>query len=282
MMMSSGSSRPPRCSTVSSVIRPAGSITQTARGFSSSAFTISASDCTAVAPSFASASRGLALASNTTQWCPAFIRRREMLPPMRPSPITPICICFTPYRKTRYSSAASIARASSGQSRIDILEVDPQRATATLHQHLEVAAGLRGLDHAEAVGMAGHVDIGRIVAGDLQEHAGIRPAFVGLPGRMLEARSEAEAGRGTRLVANARAHRGQRLRVRLVALDVGQQRDVIARLCAGVHAAEMALQITGQRVVPAELGGVARIGIESQPILAEHRRLASGRRCDFS
>ena len=35
----------------------------------------------------------------------------------------------------------------------------------------------------------------------------------------------------------------------------------------------MTLQITGQRVVPAELGGVARIGIERQAILAEHRRL---------
>jgi hypothetical protein len=94
--MSSGSNRLPKRSTVSSVIRPAGSITQTAHGFSPSAFTILSSDPTAVAPSSASFSRGLAFASKTTHSCPAFIRRRAMLPPIRPSPIMPICICFTP------------------------------------------------------------------------------------------------------------------------------------------------------------------------------------------
>src|SRR5208283_3394211 len=79
------------------------------------------------------------------------------------------------------------------QPRIDIFEVDTQRTTTALQQHLEVAAGLRCLHDAEAIGMAGHVDIHRIIAGDLQEYTGIRAAFVGLPGRMLEARSEAEA-----------------------------------------------------------------------------------------
>ncbi len=117
--------------------------------------------------------------------------------------------------------------------------------------------------------MTGHVDIGRIVAGDLQKHAGIRPAFVGLPGRMLEARPEAKTGGGTGLIANVRAHRGQRLSVLLVALDIGQQRDIVA----GVHAAEMALQISGQRIVLAKLGGVARVGEERQTVLTEHRFL---------
>jgi len=53
--------------------------------------------------------------------------------------------------------------------------------------------------------MAGDVDIDRIVAGDLQEHAGIRSAFVRLPGRMLETGPEAEAGCGMGLVADARS-----------------------------------------------------------------------------
>ena len=57
------------------------------------------------------------------------------------------------------------------QPRIDILEMDAQRAATAFHQHLEITAGLRRLHDAETVGMAGHVDIGRIVAGDLQEHA---------------------------------------------------------------------------------------------------------------
>ena len=123
--------------------------------------------------------------------------------------------------------------------------MDAQRAAAAFDQDVEVATGLRRLDHAEAVGMAGHVDIGRIVAGDLQEHAGVRPALVGLPGRMLETRPEAEAGGGAGFVADTRAHPGQRLCVRLVALDVGEQRHIVARFCPAVHAAEMTLQIAG-------------------------------------
>ena len=162
-----------------------------------------------------------------------------------------------------------------------MLEVNAQRTTVAFHQHREITAGLRGLDDPKAVGMTGHVDVGRVVAGDLQEHAGIRAAFVGLPGRMLEARSEAEAGRGAGLVADAGAHRGQRLRVRRIALDIGEQRDVVAGFHAGLHAAEMALQIAGKRVVPAEFGGVARIGVKSQSILAKHRRVF-GQACDFS
>src|SRR5271170_7421237 len=92
MMMSSRSRRLPRCSIVSSVTPPAGNISQTARGFSPSVVTRSAIDAAAVAPSFESASRDLALLAYTTQRCPAFIRRRDMLPPILPSPIIPICI----------------------------------------------------------------------------------------------------------------------------------------------------------------------------------------------
>ena len=76
--------------------------------------------------------------------------------------------------------------------------------------------------------MAGHVDIGWIIAGDLQEDAGIRPALVGLSGRMLEARTEAEAGGGAGFVADPRAHPGQRLACDVVALDIGEQRHVVA------------------------------------------------------
>jgi hypothetical protein len=126
-----------------------------------------------------------------------------------------------------------------------MLEVNAQRTTVAFHEHREVTAGLCGLDDPKAIGMVGYVDVGRVIAGDLQEHAGIRATFVGLTGRMLEARSEAEAGRGPRFVADARAHLGQRSCVRRIAFDIGEQRHVVARLCAGMHAAEMALQITG-------------------------------------
>ena len=51
----------------------------------------------------------------------------------------------------RYSNAESIARRELRQSRIDILEVDAQRAAAAFHQDVKVAAGLRRFHHAEAV-----------------------------------------------------------------------------------------------------------------------------------
>jgi hypothetical protein len=95
--------------------------------------------------------------------------------------------------------------------------MDAQHAPAAFHQHVEVTAGLCCLDDAEAVGMARNVEIGGIVAGDLEEDAGVRSALVGLARRMLEARREADAGGGMGGVANARAQRGQRLGGRLIA-----------------------------------------------------------------
>ena len=151
-----------------------------------------------------------------------------MLPPILPKSDHADLHLLHSYDKLRYSSAVSIARASSANPASTSLRwtrsARRPRSTSTSRSPLR----LRRLHHAEAVGMAGHVDIGGIVAGDLQEHAGIRAALVGLPGRMLEARPEAEAGGGAGLVADARAHRGQRLRVRFVALDIGQQRDIVA------------------------------------------------------
>src|SRR6185437_14810896 len=151
--------------------------------------------------------------------------------------------------------------------------MNAQRAPTALHQNLEIAARLRRLHHAEAVGMAGHVDIARIVAGDLQEDSRIGAALVRLPSRVLEARPETEADGGAGPVANARAECSQCLRVRRVALDIGQQRHVIAAPRAGVHTVEMALQVAGQRVVAAELARIARIGVESHAVLTEYRLL---------
>src|SRR5579864_352183 len=106
-----------------------------------------------------------------------------MLPPMRPSPMTPICICFTPYKmKAPLLKRCINCPSQLGQPCIDIRQVDAERAPAAFHQHLEIAARLRRLHHAEAVGMAGHLDIGRIIASEVEEHPGIRAALVSLPG----------------------------------------------------------------------------------------------------
>src|SRR5512143_462195 len=69
-----------------------------------------------------------------------------------------------------------------------------QRAAISLRQDPEVAARLGGLHHAKAEAVAGDRQILSIIAGQLQEDAAIRSAFVGLSGRMEEARTEADAG----------------------------------------------------------------------------------------
>src|SRR5580704_6158881 len=177
---------------VSSVMRPAGSITQTARGLPS-AFTRSASDPAAVAPSFAKASRALALVSNTAQWCPAFMSRRTILPPMRPKPIMPSCIGLLPiFRLCQRVSNGVLERCQAGG---DVrAEMDAQEAPVAFGQHFEVAARLRRLDDAKGVFLIRHLQIGGVIAGDLQEHAAIWAAFVGLPGRMQEPRPKAKTG----------------------------------------------------------------------------------------
>lgn len=149
--------------------------------------------------------------------------------------------------------------------------MDAKRAATAFDQDVEVTAGLRRLDNAEAVGMARHFDVDWIVACNLQKHAGVRAALIGLPRRMLETRPKAKAGGSAGFVADTRAHPGQCLRIRLVALDVGQQRDIVARFCPAVHTAEMTPQVAGQGIVPAELGCVAGIGIKGKTIFAEHR-----------
>ena len=67
----------------------------------------------------------------------------------------------------------------------------------------------------------GHGQVVGVVAGDLQEHARVRPALVGLAGRVQEAGPEADAGRRSRAVpdrapdlgrAPARARRSSRCR----------------------------------------------------------------------
>src|SRR4051812_33712625 len=92
MMMSPLLSSPASVSIVSSVILPCGSITQTVFGEPSSFLTRSANPVAAVAPSFPRPSTAAGFASQTTEVCPPFMSRREILAPIRPSPTTPICI----------------------------------------------------------------------------------------------------------------------------------------------------------------------------------------------
>ena len=128
-----------------------------------------------------------------------------MFAPIRPRPIIPSCMLPAPSRVIT-PAPASIAASSVLQAGGHVrAEMDAQRAPAALGQHLEVAARLGRLDDAEGVLLARHRQVVRVVAGDLQEDAAVRPALVGLAGRVQEARPEAEAGGDALPVAHAMA-----------------------------------------------------------------------------
>ena len=114
-------------------------------------------------------------------------------------------------------------------------EVDAEGAAAALDQDLEVAARLRRLDDAEGVFLTGHGQVVGVVAGDLQEDARVRTALVGLTRRMQKARPELEAGGDALHLQDAPANGGEGPLVRLVHLDVPEQREVVG----GPQAAEM-------------------------------------------
>src|ERR1700756_5363553 len=232
MMTSSASMRLASASMVASVIFPAGSITQAVRGFASLA-TKSSSAFAPAAPSAARAATAFSSLSKTTVVWPSFIRRRTMLPPIRPKPIIPSCIFFVLTQRFGDRSIQHL------QALFQIaLQMHPQRAPAALGQDVEITAGLCRLDHAKACLLAGDSKILGIVGGDLQKHSGVGAALVGLTGRMQEARTEFGTGRGMARLAQLEPHRLQRLDMGGVALDIGEQRHVIVAM----DAREMRLQ----------------------------------------
>ena len=124
------------------------------------------------------------------------------------------------------------------QSGFDVaLEMDAQRAPAALGQHAEVAAGLSRLDDAEAGLLAGYRQVPGVVGGDLQKDAAVGAAFVGLSGGMQEAWAEFGTGRDVALVAHRQPHALQVLDMRMVTLDIGQQRHIVV----GMDARQMSL-----------------------------------------
>src|SRR5439155_4701812 len=76
-----------------------------------------------------------------------------------------------------------------------VAEMHAQRAAAAVGEHLKITARLRRLDDAKGELLPGHGQIDRVVAGDLQEDAARRPAFVGLTGGVKKTRTEADTGR---------------------------------------------------------------------------------------
>src|SRR5437660_1141701 len=119
------------------------------------------------------------------------MRRRTMLLPMRPSPMTPICMALP--RDLRQRTLDGGAERPEAIFQIP-LEMDPQHTPPALGQHIEIAACLRCLDHAEACAMIRNCQVRLVVSGNLEKDATVGAPFVGLPRRMQESRTEFQAG----------------------------------------------------------------------------------------
>src|ERR1700729_3428684 len=109
-------------------------------------------------------------------------------------------------------------------------EMDAQHPPVPVGQDIEIAACLRRLDDAEGVFLVRHLDIDAVVAGYLQEYAGIGPALVSLSGRMKESRSEAQAGADALAITDQHADILERVAMTSIALDVGEERAIVAFL----------------------------------------------------
>ena len=97
--------------------KAAGTMRQTARGLASF-FTNSATGDAPVAPSLTSVSTAWGERSYTTHVCPLRMRRRTMLPPIRPRPIIPNCMALSLIhqkntKSTKDSSVFAFRRAPS-------------------------------------------------------------------------------------------------------------------------------------------------------------------------
>src|SRR5262249_25673276 len=152
-------------------------------------------------------------------------------------------------------------------------EMYPKRASSALSQHLEITARLGGFDDAERVFLPRHRQINRVVTCDLQKHAGVRPAFVGLAGGVKEPRAKADARGHVIRIAHASAERLQDRRMALVHLDVRNQRKIIAR----VQTLEMSRGEARQRPIGTgellERCDVPIVGKESNVTVLEERPL---------
>src|SRR6266567_8773806 len=128
-----------------------------------------------------------------------------------------------------------------------------QRTATAVGQDLEVSPGLRGFHHSESVFLAGDGYVVRVVTRDLQEHAAVGAAFVGLSSRMQKARAEAEARSNVFSIANGVANFLQLRFVRFIHLNIAEHGEVIAR----ANAAEMGAEIIGQRIPTPKCTGVS-------------------------
>src|SRR6266481_917357 len=117
---------------------------------------------------------------------PRFIRRRTMLPPMRPRPTIPISI-VTPLSLTGRGDSLSDCGLDCGCERFParsglFTERHAEHREPPRRERFEVAQRLRLLEDREAVWLARDGHVARVVLDNLEEHAGLWPALVQLAG----------------------------------------------------------------------------------------------------
>src|SRR5215472_3485393 len=115
--------------------------------------------------------------------------------------------------------------------------MNTQLAAAAFCKDRKVTARLRRLDHAKGVLLPGNRQVLSVVAGDLQEHAAIGPAFVSLSGRVKKPRAKAENRGHFFLVAHDVPDGRERLLILRIHRDIAEHGKVIA----GAETAKMPL-----------------------------------------
>src|SRR5690242_9206500 len=209
-----------------------------------------------------------AFMSNTTHSCPPRIRRRAMLAPIRPSPISPswlfsgidsplgnvvqeIHVANPVPTQEQHSSSlndllnllrqrfhdCSVEHSESGRN--FRTKMHAQGAPASLHEHGKIAARLRRFHHSESKFLSRDRKILGVVASDLQKDSRVRPAFVCLTGRMKEPWSKAEAGRDLLLVPHSMPDLLQAFFMLCVHLDECERGEIISGLEASKMGAEI-------------------------------------------
>ena len=108
-------------------------------------------------------------------------------------------------------------------------EVNAHAAAAPFVERHPIAERLRGEQRAKADLHSGNHRVVGIVRRDLQDDARIGAAFVELPGRMEEARAEADGRRDAARVADLQTKFLEKFDVRRIARDVGGDGVVIVR-----------------------------------------------------
>src|SRR5438445_6509471 len=140
-------------------------------------------------------------------------------------------------------------------------------ASPALSKYCEIAAGLCSFDDAERVLLIGNGKIDGVVAGDLQEDAGVGSPFVGLAGGVQKARTKSKNGRDLLLVPHAMANGLQSALVLRIHGDVAEQSEIVSLACAR----QVSFQDLGKRFSLLEGIRVFCVGVELHAVALETR-----------